>query len=167
MPMLPRYLIFLSIVFFLGIAVSYRLVHSLWNTKAVVYGFIVVLFVISAPVLAGYYSGYSKEDWRDFSEALQQKTSPGDVVVSVPGYISQPLDYYYSSIKGQTKEYGATTAADLGNISSESGNSTLYYVVTDDINAADPNGDAVTWLKNNTRLVGTDATQAIYLFTKS
>ena len=48
MPMLPRYLIFLSIVFFLGIAVSYRVVYSLWNTKAVVYGFIVVLFVISA-----------------------------------------------------------------------------------------------------------------------
>jgi 4-amino-4-deoxy-L-arabinose transferase-like glycosyltransferase len=167
MPMLPRYLIFLSIVFFLGIAVSYRLVYSLWNTKAVVYGFIVVLFVISAPVLAGYYSGYSKEDWRGFSAALQQKTMPGDLVVSVPGYISQPLDYYYSSTKTQTKESGATTAADLENISSDSGNSSIYYVVTGDISAADPNGDAVMWLKNNTQFVGTDATQAIYLFTKS
>jgi 4-amino-4-deoxy-L-arabinose transferase-like glycosyltransferase len=167
MPMLPRYLIFLSILLFLGIAVSYRLVYSLWNTKAVVYGFIVVLFVISAPVLAGYYSGYSKEDWRGFSAALQEKTMPGDLVVSVPGYISQPLDYYYSSTKAQTKELGATTAADLGNISSESGNSTIYYVVTADISAADPNGDAVAWLKNNTQLVGTDATQSIYLFTKS
>ena len=81
MPMLPRYLIFLSIVFFLGIAVSYRVVYSLWNTRAVVYGFIVVLFVISAPVLAGYYSGYSKEDWRGFSATLQEKTFPGDAVV--------------------------------------------------------------------------------------
>jgi 4-amino-4-deoxy-L-arabinose transferase-like glycosyltransferase len=167
MPMLPRYLIFLSIILFLGIAISYRLVYSLWNTRAVVYGFIVVLFVISAPVLAGYYSGYSKEDWRGFSTALQQKTMPGDLVVSVPGYISQPLDYYYSSTKAQTKEYGATTAADLANISSENGNSTIYYVVTGDISAADPKGDAVVWLKNNTQLVGTDATQAIYLFTKS
>ncbi|MFZ2073308.1 MAG: glycosyltransferase family 39 protein [Methanoregula sp.] len=169
MPMLPRYLIFLSIVLFLGIAVSYRLVYSLWNTRAVVYGFIVVLFVISAPVLAGYYSGYffPKEDWRGFSAALQEKTLPGDLVVSVPGYVAQPLDYYYSSTKAQTKESGATTAADLENISSENGNSTIYYVVTGDISAADPNGDAVMWLKNNTRLVGTDATQAIYLFTKS
>ena len=105
MPMLPRYLIFLSIVFFLGIAVSYRVVYSLWNTRAVVYGFIILLFVISAPVLAGYYSGFSKEDWRGFSATLQQKTLPGDVVISVPGYISQPLDYYYSSTKAQTKEY--------------------------------------------------------------
>ena len=168
MPMEPRYLIFLSIVFFLGIAVSYRLVYSLWNTKAVVYGFIVVLFVINAPVLAGYYSGYSKEDWRGFSAALQQKTMPGDLVVSVPGYIAQPLDYYYSSTKAQTKEYGATTAADLGNISSESGNSTIYYVITlGDISAADPNGDAIAWLKNNTQLISTDVTNTIYLLKKS
>ena len=81
MPMLPRYLIFLSIVFFIGIAVSYRVFYSLWSNKAVVYGFIVVLFVISVSVLVqmGYYSGYSKDDWRGFSEALQEKTSPGDV----------------------------------------------------------------------------------------
>ena len=167
MPMLPRYLIFLSIVFFIGIAVSYRVFYSLWNNKAVVYGFIVVLFIISAPVLAGYYSGYSKDDWRGFSETLQEKVSPGDAVVAVPSYMAVPLDYYYSSAKGNTREYGATTAGDLENISSESGNSTIYYVVTSDISAADPNGDAVMWLKNNTRLVGTDVTQTIYLFTKS
>ncbi|MGB8220611.1 MAG: glycosyltransferase family 39 protein [Methanoregula sp.] len=163
MPMLPRYLIFLSIVFFLGIAVSYQLVYSLWNTKAVVYGFIVVLFVISAPVLAGYYSGYSKEDWRGFSEALQQKASPGDVVVAVPGYISQPLDYYYSSTRADTREFRATTSQDLEKIYSQKGNSTMYFVVTGDISAADPDGDALAWLQNNTRLAGQDT--GIYLFT--
>ena len=89
-------------------------------------------------------------------------------MVSVPGYIAQPLDYYYSSTKAQTKEYGATTAADLGNISSESGNSTIYYVITlGDISAADPNGDAIAWLKNNTQLISTDVTNTIYLLKKS
>jgi len=167
MPMLPRYLIFLSIVFFLGIAVSYRTIYSLWNNQAVVYGFIAVLFVISAPALAGYYSGYSKEDWRGFSAALEQKVQPGDVVVSVPGYIDQPLDYYYSSAKTQTMEYGATTAADLDRILGESGNHTTYYVVTGDISAADPKGDAIQWLKNNTTYAGSDATGEVYLFTRS
>jgi 4-amino-4-deoxy-L-arabinose transferase-like glycosyltransferase len=167
MPMLPRYLIFLSIVFFLGIAVSYRAIYSLWNTRAAVYGFIVVLLVISAPVLAGYYSSYSKEDWRGFSAALEQKVQPGDVVVSVPGYVDQPLDYYYSSVKTQTTEYGATTAADLDRILAESGNHTTYYVVTGDISAADTNGDALQWLKNNTTYAGSDATGEVYLFTRS
>ena len=167
MPMLPRYLIFLSIVFFLGIAVSYRTVYSLWNSRAVVYGFIAILLVISAPILVSYYSGYSKEDWRGFSAALEQKAQPGDLIVSVPGYISQPFDYYFSSVKAQTTEYGATTAADLDKISAGSGNHTIFYIVTGDISAADPNGDAIQWLKNNATYVGTDATQAIYLFTKS
>ena len=165
MPMLPRYLIFISIVFFLGIAVSYQLVNSLWNSKVVVYGFIVVLFVISAPVLAGYYSGYSKDDWRGFSESLQQKTIPGDVVVSVPAYIDQPLDYYYSSTKADTREYGATTGQDLEKIYSQKGNSTMYFVVTGDISAADPDGDALAWLQNNTRLADQDT--GIYLFTST
>jgi 4-amino-4-deoxy-L-arabinose transferase-like glycosyltransferase len=167
MPMLPRYLIFLSIAFFTGIAVSYLLLYSLWRTKAVVYGFIVLLVLINALSLAGYYSGYSKEDWRGFSTALAGKTSPGDLVVSVPGYISQPLDYYYSSAKSQTREYGATTEADLEKIAAERGNSTVYFVMTGDISAADPGGDAVAWLRNNTQFAGTDVTKEIYLLTKS
>ena len=165
MPELPRYLIFLSIVFFLGIAVSYRFFYSLWRSKAVVSGFIIILFVISAPMLSVYYSGYSKPDWRGFSEALQEKISPGDAVVSVPGYISQPLDYYFSSAQTNTKEYGATTSQDLEKIYSQKGNSTMYFVMTDDISAADPNGDAMAWLKNNTNYVGQDT--GIYLFTST
>jgi hypothetical protein len=165
MPMLPRYLIFLSIVFFIGIAVSYRVFYSLWSHKVVVYCFIAVLVVVSAPVLAGYYSGYSKEDWRGFSEALQEKTGPGDVIVAVPGYIAQPLDYYYSSAKDNTQEYGATTIQDLEKIYSQKGNSTMYFVVTGDISAADPEGDALTWLRNNTHLAGQDT--GIYLFTST
>jgi hypothetical protein len=165
MPMLPRYLIFLSIVFFIGIAVSYRVFYSLWNHKAVVYCVIAVLVIISAPVLAGYYSGYSKEDWKGFSEALQEKTGPGDVIVAVPGYIAQPFDYYYSSAKDNTREYGATTSQDLEKIYSQKGNSTMYFVVTSDISAANPNGDALAWLQNNTRLAGQDT--GIYLFTST
>ncbi|MFZ0005003.1 MAG: glycosyltransferase family 39 protein [Methanoregula sp.] len=165
MPELPRYLIFLSIVFFIGIAVSYRFFYSLWRSEAVVYGFIILLFIVSAPMLSMYYSGYSKPDWRGFSETLQEKVSPGDAVVSVPGYISQPLDYYFSSAKSDTREYGATTSQDLEKIYSQKGNGTLYFVVTDDISAADPNGDAVAWLKNNTSFAGQDT--GIYLFTSN
>lgn len=167
MPMIPRYLISLSIVFFMGIALSYRLFYSFWRSKAVVYGLIVLLVIISIPTLTGYYSGYSKEDWKGFSTALQQKSMPGDIIISVPGYISQPLDYYYSSTKAQTKEYGATTANDLNMVMTENKNSTKYFIVTGDITAADPNGDAILWIRNNTRLVGTDVTQQIYLFTNS
>ena len=105
MPMLPRYLIILTIVFFIGIAVSYRLLYSLWSNKAVVYGFIIVLFVISAPVLAtGITRGIQRKTGEDFPQPSSRRPYRVMLSISVPGYISQPLDYYYSSTKAQTKE---------------------------------------------------------------
>lgn len=163
MPMIPRYLIFFSIVFFIGIALSYKIFYLLISNRAIVYGLVLALCVISAPTLAGYYSGYSKEDWRGFSGLIQQKTVPGDMVVLVPGYVSQPLDYYYSNATDKTFEYGAYTGQDLANIYSAKGSSTMYLVVTGDISAANPQGDALAWLNNNTRLLGQNT--GIYLFT--
>jgi Predicted membrane protein len=165
MPMLPRYLIFLTLVFFIGIAVSYRTLYSLWRNRAVVYCFIVLFCILGGASLAasGYYTGYSKEDWRGFSQALTERTSPGDLVVTVPAYMATPLDYYYSSSKDNTRESGATTGKDLEKVYTGRGNSTVFFVVTSDISAADPNGDAVLWLKNNTKFAGQDT--GIYLFT--
>jgi len=97
--------------------------------------------------------------------ALAEKTKPGDLVIVVPGYNSLPLDYYYASAKSQTREYKATSAEDLERISSERGNSTMYFVVTRAIEASNPNGDAVAWLENNTHFAGMDTTKGIYLFT--
>lgn len=167
MPMQPRYLIFLSLVFFIGIAISYRTIYSLWWNKAVVYGFIAMFCIIGCAALAasGYYTGYSKEDWRGFSLALEERTSPGDIVVTVPSYMSLPLDYYYSAAKDNTHEYGATTGQDLEKVFRERGNSTVFFVVTQDISAANPGGDAVLWLNNNTKFAGQDT--GIFLFTST
>jgi mannosyltransferase len=162
-PMQPRYLIFLAIVFFIAIALSYKLVFTWINSPALVYGFIALLVVINAPMLAGYYSGYVKEDWRGFAGGLQQLTHPGDIVVVVPGYVSQPLDYYYSNISDQTLELPATTATDLNRINAQKKNNTIFFVVTGDISAANPEGDATTWLENNTKSLGQNT--GIYLLT--
>ena len=85
MPMQPRYLICLAIVYFIAIALSYKLLFTLMEYPGVVYGFIAFMVVINAFSLAGYYSGYTKDDWRGFSSGFQQKTRPGDIVVVIPG----------------------------------------------------------------------------------
>lgn len=162
MPMVPRYLVFFNTVFFIGIAISYKIFYSLINNRGVVYGFIAVLVIISAPMLVNYYSGYSKDDWRGFSGQIQQMTKPGDIIVVVPGYVSQPLNYYYSNASDQTFEFGAYTAEDLKTIYSSKGNNTAYFVVTGDISAANPNGDAIEWLKGHTQSLGQNT--GIFLF---
>ncbi len=162
MPMQPRYLIFMSIIFFVGVAISYKVFYLLMNNRGVIYGFIAVLIIISAPTLVNYYSGYSKDDWRGFTGIIQQKTNPGDQIVFVPGYVSQPFDYYYSNATDHTFEYGASSSQELKTAYARKGNSTQYYVMTPDISSANPNGDAVAWLKENTQYAGQD--NGIYLF---
>jgi hypothetical protein len=161
-PMLPRYLIFLTLIFFLGIAVSYKPLYALMNHPAVVYGLVLIMVVLSVPALVNYYSGYSKEDWRGLSSQIQQVTDPGDLVVVVPDYISQPLDYYYSNASDQTYEFGANTGNELNAITVRKGNATAYYIVTGDITAANPDGDAVIWLKDHAHSLGQYT--GIYIF---
>ncbi|MDP3395077.1 MAG: glycosyltransferase family 39 protein [Methanoregula sp.] len=162
MPMVPRYLIFFNTVFFLGIAVSYKMFYSLINNRGVVYGFIALLVIVSAPTLVDYYKGYSKEDWRGFSGQIQQMTTPGDLVVVVPGYISQPLNYYYSNASDQTFQFGANTGKELESINAGKGNNTAFFIVTGDISSANPSGDAIEWLNKYTKPLGQNT--GIYLF---
>jgi 4-amino-4-deoxy-L-arabinose transferase-like glycosyltransferase len=162
-PMQPRYLIFLAIIYFIGIALCYKPLYRWIKSPAVVYGLIALLVVINAPTLAGYYSGYNKEDWRGFSGQLRQLTEQGDYVVVVPGYLSQPLDYYYSNATDRTMELPAYTADDLKAISAQKQNNTIFFVVTSDISAANPEGDATAWLEANTKSLGQDT--GIYLLT--
>lgn len=153
-PMVPRYLIFFDLIFVLGIAFTYRTVYSLWNSRSVVYLFLVFFVVVGAPVLTGYYSGFSKDDWRGFSTTMAQTAKPGDLIVSVPNYVAQPFDYYYSNKTYKTYEFGANSAGELDRIYSQRDNRTVYFIVTGDIYSADPTGDSVTWLRGHTTAVG-------------
>jgi hypothetical protein len=167
MPMVPRYLIFFSLVFFLGIAVSYRLFYILVNNRAIVYGFIALLVIIGASliVITGYYTNFQKDDWRGFAGEMKQTVKPGDFIVVVPGYIAQPFDYYYSNASAGTFEFLASSGPELSAIKAQNTNNSVYLVVTGDIYSANPGGDAIEWLQNNTRQVGSDT--GIHLFVEN
>jgi mannosyltransferase len=166
-PMQPRYLIILAPVYFVGIALLYKPVYSLLSSRKIVYAVMALLVVLSVttPFFVGYYSSYSKEDWRGFAGQMRQAAKPGDTLVFVPGYISQPFDYYYINGSYGTFEYGASTSDQLAAISLRNTTSRIYYIVTTDINSADPSGGAVAWLQEHTK--GIEATPGIYLFTSA
>jgi hypothetical protein len=122
--------------------------------------------ILSAQFLieSNYYSGYSKDDWRGFSGIMQKTTNPGDFVVLVPGYISQPFNYYYSNTTDRTFEFSAYTANDLDAIDAQkNNNTTVYFIVTGDIYSADPSGDALAWLKEHTTQLGQDTGIAVFV----
>jgi mannosyltransferase len=165
LPMNPRYLLFLILPFYLGVAASYGMFYRLWGTPGIVYALMAILVIVNVPALTNYYSGYSKEDWRGFSGQILNMTQPGDKIVLVPGYMSLPFNYYYSNTSDRTFEYGADTVTDLETLKTERGNSTVFFVVTSDIIAVNPNGDEINWLTNQTKFVGQNT--GIYLFVSS
>ncbi|MDD1703891.1 MAG: glycosyltransferase family 39 protein [Methanoregula sp.] len=166
-PMVPRYLIFFTAIFVLGVALSYRLLYSLVNHKGVVYGLIILLIVVNLPVLISFYTGYTKDDWRGFSQTMEQTAKPGDFIVMVPGYIAQPFDYYYSNSTAGTFEFGANDANTLAALESQKRagktNVSTYYIVTGDIYSANPAGDALTWLNVHTTALGRDTGISLWI----
>ena len=150
--MVPRYLSFISIILFLGVAASYKLFYALTNKKIVVYSLILLLVAVNVPFLSTYYSTYTKQDWRGFSQTLTRMTQQGDSIITVPGYIDQPLNYYYSNKTDGTIEYRASNESALINVRSlQTKNS--YYITTGDIQSADPSGNVIKWLQANTQQV--------------
>lgn len=163
MPMIPRYLIYLLPVYFVGIASTYPALYALVRDERAVYLVVIAAAVISLPFLATYYTTPQKNDWRGFSAELGGMTGEGDLVVVLPPYMAQPLDYYYSNTTDRTLELGATTGDDLEAIRDSYPDRRTFYVVTSDILAVDPTGDAVTWLEENVTFAGQHT--EIYLFT--
>ncbi|MGC9436290.1 MAG: glycosyltransferase family 39 protein, partial [Methanomicrobiales archaeon] len=163
MPMIPRYLIYLLPIFFVGVAASCWLIHSRYPTEKVVFAFMAIFILVSLPFFTSYYTTLQKNDWRGFSGILEDTTSPGDVVVVSPGYMRQPLDYYYNNATEGTLQESASTAAAYSQLLERYPDRNVYFIVTGDIMAADPSGGAIDWLQTNSQFIGQHT--GIYVFT--
>jgi len=152
MTMNPRYLIYLLPVYFTLVAMSYPIIFKLIPNRNLLYLIVILIGVMNAPLLAEYYSSYTKEDWRGFAGIVQSKTQDGDMIVLVPSYMSVPFNYYYSNVTDKTFEFGADNSTVLENIYQLKGNSSIFYIVTGDISAMNPEGDALLWLSEKARL---------------
>jgi mannosyltransferase len=159
----PRYLIYLLPVYFALIAMSFPPMFRFMPDKKLLYAVLIFIVAVNVPLLTGYYTTFTKEDWRGVAGAVQSTTHDGDRVVLLPGYLSQPFNYYYSNVTDKTIESMAGTGKELDAIYAGKGNSTMYFIVTDsDIGAANPNGDAIAWLKGHTTFLGQDT--GIFVF---
>jgi mannosyltransferase len=161
MTMNPRYLIFLLPIIFVTIAYSYQFFAKLITDKRLIYVALIGIVVINAIPIQSYYTQLRAEDWRGYSTQLSGLTNNGDIVVVMPGYMSQPFNYYYSNATDKTIETYASSATEIAAALSQKQGS-AYFIVTGDINSANPDGDALQWLNRNAKQVGEYA--GIYTF---
>ena len=127
------------------------------------YGVLVVALVINLPVLYPYYTTQQKDDWRGLSRELATSAGAGDLVVTLPGYIRQPLDYYYKNETAGTLEFGFYRVEDVEAVIASHPGHTIWFVVTADIQATDPQRLLVAWLGQHAQLVWRDTNGGILL----
>jgi len=181
MPMLPRYLIFVNIFVFLGVAMAYPALMAFFRVaasenlqknlkndtvvKIISFGIIGCFLFAALPFYSNYYQNYTKEDWRGMAKELTNSTEPNNVIVVIPKYVRMPLDYYYSSNLDRTLEIGANTVEELDSVktAAQSDNFTVIYIITPDILAVDPTGNVLNWLAANTTEVGKTSGIAVRL----
>jgi mannosyltransferase len=163
MPMEPRYLIYLLVPLLPGVSLSLRPVCSIARSRNLVYGALILALVINLPVLHTYYTTPQKDDWRGLSTQLASFGAPGDLVIAVPGYIHQPLDYYYHNQSEGTLEFGIYQVGEAQGLIASHPNSTAWFIVTTDIFSTDTQGVLITWLNQHTQNVWVDANRGIFL----
>ena len=149
-PFNVRYHMYLITIFLVIVGIGIERLAVFLNKKKGVYVALVIIILLSIMPLSAYYSGYHKEDWRGFSANLQKITQPGDIIVPVPGYMVNPLQYYYSNQSEKTflKDI-AYNEAGFKSLENETGS--VYFIVTWDIQAADPSGYSQKYLTENTQ----------------
>jgi 4-amino-4-deoxy-L-arabinose transferase-like glycosyltransferase len=163
MPMVPRYLIYLLSALLPGVALSLRPACSLFRSRSLVYGALILALVINLPVLAPYYTTQQKDDWKGLSRELAGLARAGDLVITAPGYIRQPLDYYYRNESGGTLEFGLYRVEEVEGVIASHPGHPVWFVITGDIYSTDPKGLLVAWLGQHAQLAWRDANGGILL----
>ena len=137
MPMMPRYLIILTPFFYLAVASAFNKI----KTNTVICMGLAILVLMCTPFLCSYYTQYTKDDWRGFGNTLGQYTNEEDNVIIVPGYVSQPLNYYYNNATDGTTEIFVNNVDDLKEVKG-------WAVLT-----GDATSEEIQWLQNNAKMV--------------
>ena len=175
MPFSPRYLLFLLPAYLMlvarGITAVANTLHSSnsspskdtikkRHTSMVLITLIFLL--ISLPLITQYYSVPQKNDWRVATAYIEGLTQPGNAVSPFPGYMFQALTYYYDNSTDETiVAFPPYSESGLSSFVESHGR--VWFLVTGDINAANPDGSAVRWLQNNASFV--NQVTGIYIFT--
>ena len=137
MPMMPRYLIILTPFFYLAVSSIFNKI----KTNTVICAGLAILVLTGTPFLCSYYTQYTKDDWRGFGNTLQKYTNDGDNVIIVPGYINQPLNYYYDNATDKTTEIFVNNVEDLKGAKG-------WVVLTGDATT-----EEIQWLEQNAKMI--------------
>ncbi|HET9224254.1 MAG TPA: hypothetical protein VFO07_17205, partial [Roseiflexaceae bacterium] len=97
-----RTLIWTSIPFYVLVAAG--LLQLRWRPLVGVA--VLLLVLLNAGSLWGYYRYYEPEDWRGVAGYVAAEAQPGDLLLFNAGWMQIPFDYYYRRVGAPLEEHG-------------------------------------------------------------
>jgi uncharacterized membrane protein len=154
MAIVPRYLIGLLPVLFLGISYAIGSVHRRIFTVRFSCIAILVLVAISIPSLNMYHSADSKygHDWKGLSPELYNLTGNDDRIFIYPPYNTQALMYYYNNGTDQTFIEGIGNKKDLESVARQNPGQKNFVIIVDSGHLR-RSGEIGQWLNSHSLLV--------------
>jgi len=119
--------------------------------KPRIIGSLVFLALISLNlfVLPIYYNTLQKDDWRGMIGFLDNRTQPGDHIVSVPAYrLDWEMQYYYNNTTRGTVLLGAYNISDVQRACS---GARCYIIITRDNTGHYTSAEVQDWVEKNAR----------------
>lgn len=148
-PMESRYLIIALPALYIAAGASWKFFARFIPAGAAVAVLIAIAVLLNAMPMAIIYTQPQKEDYRALAKDLSAATRDGDYVLTMPSYISYPLEYYYKNTTDETILRRASLYPQLEEVNRERGSASLFIVVTTDIFATEPDGKSLAWLNQN------------------
>lgn len=110
---------------------------------------LIIVVLSSYPILNSYYKSQNY-DWRGTAEFIEKNAENGSNIVLVPGYNSNPFNYYYKS-KNKTNVIEYSTFDEFVKLSNQNN---TYLVKTGDIYGLKPDelNQLISWYKNNMKI---------------
>ena len=169
MSMDPRYFILILPFLFLAISVSLITFQEVEKKPGFPVIALIIVILISIPPLQMYYPAGTEcrlekcaENWRTFSDELRAYAHEGDIIIVIPSYYREPLNYYYNTSSENTIEVGASTTKDLEKIPASNNSSRKLFFILGNIEETDLSGELLPWIKAHTTFIRQNRRISLY-----
>jgi mannosyltransferase len=162
-PMVSRYLIFMLPFFFISISFFFLAFHNYLKKPYFPIIVLIIIAVMCLPSLHAYYSLDSKngENWRSASTAIKDIAVPGDAVVIIPEFYSNPFNYYYNNQSENTYVFNANNLSEFEKImTANNGRSVFIIAVNPDLFTG--SHESIGWIREHFILKYKEGAISIY-----
>lgn len=109
---------------------------------------LILVFIVLTPSIISVCTIPYKTDWRSTSKYLIDNVNEGDIIAPIPGFVNQPLQFYYT--RDDTRTHLVYNVSDMENAYMNKGDKKIYFLLSNDlIGSSQDAQNMLNWLRTH------------------